>query len=92
MQVLVDDWLRIRASAPTAVLVKKLRAALDALLERKVGQPEVDLAADGSALVVTIVKLLRDEEAAQGAAIMQWQLGAHFWLALYPGSFLAGSG
>ena len=34
--VLVDDWLRIRASAPTAVLVKKLRAALDALLADKV--------------------------------------------------------
>lgn len=65
VQVLVDDWLRIRASAPTAVLVKKLRAALDALLERKVRQPEADLAADGSALVDTIVKLLRDEEAAQ---------------------------
>lgn len=34
--VLVDDFLRIRASAPTAVLVKKLRAALDALLADKV--------------------------------------------------------
>ena len=34
--VLVDDWLRIRASAPTAVLVKRLRAALDALLADKV--------------------------------------------------------
>ena len=34
--VLVDDFLRIRASAPTAVLVKKLRAALEALLADKV--------------------------------------------------------
>ena len=34
--VLVEDWLRIRASAPTAVLVKRLRAALDALLADKV--------------------------------------------------------
>ena len=34
--MLVDDFLRIRASAPTAVLVKKLRAALDALLADKV--------------------------------------------------------
>ena len=34
--VLVDDWLRIRASAPTAVLVKRLRGALDALLADKV--------------------------------------------------------
>jgi hypothetical protein len=34
--VLIDDWIRIRASAPTAVLVKKLRAALDDLLDAKV--------------------------------------------------------
>ena len=34
--VLVDDWLRIRASAPTAVLVKRLRGALDSLLADKV--------------------------------------------------------
>ncbi len=33
--VLVDAWLRIRAAAPTAVLVKRLRAALDALLAAK---------------------------------------------------------
>ena len=30
--VLVDKWLRICAPAPTAVLVKQLRAALDSLL------------------------------------------------------------
>jgi len=30
----------------------------------QVRQPEADLAADGSALIDTIVKLLRDEEAA----------------------------
>ena len=35
--VLVDDWLRIRASAPTAVLVEILRSALDALTADKVG-------------------------------------------------------
>ena len=34
--VLVDGWLRIRAPAPTAVLVKQLRAALDSLLAAKV--------------------------------------------------------
>lgn len=33
---LVDNWIRIRSSAPTAVLVKQLRATLDALLEKKV--------------------------------------------------------
>ena len=36
---LIDNWIRIRASAPTAVLVKQLRAALDALLEKKVRVP-----------------------------------------------------
>ena len=34
--VLVDGWLRIRAPATTAVLVKQLRAALDSLLAAKV--------------------------------------------------------
>jgi hypothetical protein len=35
--VLVDGWARVRAPAQTAVLVKKLRAALDSALEAKVG-------------------------------------------------------
>ncbi len=29
--VLLDGWIRVRAAAPSAVLVKKLRAALDAV-------------------------------------------------------------
>ena len=34
--MLVGSWLRIRAPAPIAVLVKQLRAALSALLAGKV--------------------------------------------------------
>jgi len=48
------------------VLVKRLRQALDALLERKVRQPKValeDLA--GGQLIQSIVDLLDHEEAAQ---------------------------
>ncbi|CAL8464644.1 g4179 [Coccomyxa elongata] len=62
---LIDNWIRIRASAPTAVLVKQLRAALDALLEKKAGRPDLDLSATGGQIVDTIVKLLCDEEASQ---------------------------
>ncbi|BDA49474.1 Putative ATP-dependent RNA helicase DHX57 at C-terminar half [Coccomyxa sp. Obi] len=62
---LIDNWIRIRASAPTAVLVKQLRAALDALLEKKAGRPDLDLSAIGGQIVDTIVKLLCDEEASQ---------------------------
>ncbi|CAK0787622.1 hypothetical protein CVIRNUC_010844 [Coccomyxa viridis] len=66
--VLVDDWLRIRASAPTAVLVKRLRGALDALLADKARRPEMDMMVSGGQIVDAIVKLLQDEEAAQAWA------------------------
>ena len=63
--VLIDGWIRIRAAAPTAVLVKQLRAAINALLQQKIGRPEMDLTAAGGALVETLVKLLSDEESAR---------------------------
>ena len=63
--VLIDGWIRIRAAAPTAVLVKQLRGAIDALLQQKIGRPEMDLTAAGGALVETLVKLLTDEESAR---------------------------
>jgi ATP-dependent RNA helicase DHX29 len=66
--VQVDGWLRIRAPAQTAVLVKRLRQALDALLERKVRQPAARLEDAGGALIQSIVDLLNTEEAAQ-----RWQ-------------------
>ena len=55
-----------RAPAQTAVLVKKLRQALDALLERKVRTPGARLEeAGGAALIQSLVDLLNHEEAAQ---------------------------
>ncbi|KAI3433652.1 hypothetical protein D9Q98_003461 [Chlorella vulgaris] len=61
--VQVDGWLRIRAPAQTAVLVKRLRQALDAMWrERWERRSE---AAAGSTLISTIVDLLNHEEAAR---------------------------
>lgn len=54
-----------RAPAQTAVLVKRLRQALDALLGRKVRQPGLRLEEAGGSLVQSIVDLLNHEEAAQ---------------------------
>lgn len=50
------------------MLVKRLRQALDALLERKVRQPAARLEDAGGALIQSIVDLLNTEEAAQ-----RWQ-------------------
>ena len=48
------------------MLVKKLRQALDALLERKVRTPGARLEeAGGAALIQSLVELLNHEEAAQ---------------------------
>lgn len=67
--VLVDEWLRIRAPAQSAVLVKGVRGAWAHLLERKHRQPDLDLSAAGGAIVQSIVDLLNHEEAVQ-----QWNL------------------
>ncbi|PRW58696.1 helicase domain-containing [Chlorella sorokiniana] len=66
--VQVDGWLRIRAPAQTAVVIKRLRAALDALLERKVRQPGLRLDEAGGQLIGSLVELLDGEEAA-----LRWQ-------------------
>ena len=68
--VLVDGWIRVKAAAQTAVLVKQLRAALVGLLERMVREPEraLDAGGSGAQLVETIVGLLRDAEAAAAGA------------------------
>lgn len=52
------------APAATAVLVKKMRQALDALLERKVRQPALKLEEAGGQLIAAVVDLLNSEEAA----------------------------
>lgn len=56
--------LACSAPAATAVLVKKMRQALDALLERKVRQPALTLAEAGGELIGAVVDLLNSEEAA----------------------------
>ena len=61
--VLVDDWIRIRAAAPTAVLVQRLRAGLDTLLQQQIRQPGQDWGAQGNELINTIITMLQDEEA-----------------------------
>ena len=64
--VLVDSWIRIRVAAPTAVLMNKLRQGLDALLQQKVQQPQLELSTLGGPLVATIIRLLQDEQASLG--------------------------
>ena len=61
--VLVDRWIRIRAAAPTAVLVQRLRNGLDTLLQQKIKQPGSDWGSQASELINTIIKMLQDEEA-----------------------------
>ena len=60
--VTVGDWVRVRAAAPTAVLVKKLRAAVDAHLEAAVAGRGGE---GGRALVDALVALLLDSERGQ---------------------------
>ncbi len=61
--VLVDGWIQIRAAAPTAVLVQRLRGGLDTLLQQRIKQPGLDWGAQAGELINTIIKLLQDEEA-----------------------------
>jgi len=62
----------VRAAAPTAVLVKKLRSALDATLAARVGGDGSGVSdvgsSSGAAVVAAIVDLLQDEAAAMSAA------------------------
>lgn len=60
--VLIDEWMRLRAAAPTAVLIKKLRQALDMLLRQKVERPEADLTESSAAIVTALSRMLLGEE------------------------------
>ncbi|DBA76164.1 TPA: hypothetical protein ACH3X1_009895 [Trebouxia sp. C0004] len=51
--VLVDGWIRIRAAAPTAVLVQRLRGGLDTLLQQRIKQPGLDWGAQAGVKVGT---------------------------------------
>ena len=60
--VLIDGWIRIRAPAPHAVLIRKLRQALDMLLKQKIEKPEADMALTSVGIVSALSKMLQDEE------------------------------
>ena len=63
--VLVDGWIRIRAAAPTAVLVQRLPGGLDTLLQQRIRQPGSAWGSQATELIDTIIKMLQDEEAAR---------------------------
>ena len=60
---LVDrrEIVQIRVAAQTAVLVKQLRVAWDALMERKVQMPTKPLDAKQQKILDTIVSLVRED-------------------------------
>lgn len=57
--ITVDDWLRFRAPARIAVLIRELRRALDAVLERKIANPDLDIA--NSPVLRVIAELLESD-------------------------------
>lgn len=60
--VLIDNWIRLRSAAPTAVLIKKLRQALDQLLSEKIESPETDLTDSSAPIVTALSRMLQGEE------------------------------
>ena len=67
-RVTLDGWLQFLAPPRSAVLLRELRAELDALLAAKVRQPQAQLEAlaggHGGRVLGAIVRLLESEEAA----------------------------
>ena len=60
--VQIDGWLRIKAAAPLAVLVKQLRQALESVLEKTIATTsETSESADHS-ILQQVATLLDDEE------------------------------
>lgn len=65
--VQIDGWLKVRAAAPVAVLVKQLRQALEAVLEKRISDtPEQNGKADNS-ILQQVAGLLNDEERQMGS-------------------------
>jgi ATP-dependent RNA helicase DHX29 len=60
--VMMGGWIRIRASAQTAVLVKKARGALQVMLQKHIGRNRVDRSRMDAEVRSAIVTLLVDEE------------------------------
>ncbi|XP_078435192.1 RNA helicase family protein isoform X2 [Wolffia australiana] len=59
--VIIDGWLKLKASAQTAVLFKELRSTLHAVLRELIKKPEVGKVSDNE-VVRTIVHLLLEED------------------------------
>lgn len=59
---LIDEWIRIRVDASTAVVIKKLRQSLAWSLKQKIARPELDVAANSQCIVSLLVKMLDNEE------------------------------
>ncbi|RLM75014.1 ATP-dependent RNA helicase DHX36 [Panicum miliaceum] len=62
--VVIDGWLRLSAAAQTAVLFKKLRITLDAVLKELTRKPEMATFVDNE-VVRSIIHLLLEEDKAQ---------------------------
>ncbi|KAK9850459.1 hypothetical protein WJX84_011404 [Apatococcus fuscideae] len=65
--VQIDGWLRIKAAAPVAVLVKQLRQALKSVLERRISSPAEASQAMDLIILQQVATLLNDEERQLGA-------------------------
>jgi len=62
--VVIDGWLRLSATAQTAVLFKQLRITLDAVLKELTRKPEMATFVDNE-VVRSIIHLLLEEDKAQ---------------------------
>jgi len=56
--VVVDNWLRIQASARVGVIIRKLRRQLDSVLMKKINDPALPLV--GHPITEAILCLLND--------------------------------
>lgn len=59
--VRVDKWIEFSMDPRQAVLFRALRGQLDALLQRKIERPAMDVWEEGGKLVETVVQLLSTE-------------------------------
>lgn len=60
-EVSIDDWITIKAVGDIAVLMKKMRKALDDLMYQKLKQPGKDFSEFDSEILSSLVSLLRSE-------------------------------
>jgi hypothetical protein len=57
--VTVDNFVGLKISPKTAVLIKELRKELDDLLGEKIENPEIDLPTSGKAIIDACCRLLK---------------------------------